>query len=114
MPNELSKELCYPPTRHTCIGQLATSVGTMVAMSSLPAFAADKAVGKASALRYKPDIEAPFPIPQSKRNLHTVIATPYLQVSEKSLQLEVAPFDRQGNLLFVDISGGTVFKLTKD
>lgn len=34
------------------------------------------------------------------------------QVSSEGLQLEGASFDRAGNLLFVDVFGGTVFKLT--
>ena len=56
--------------------------------------------------------EGPFPIPASERGLHTTIAEPYFQVSDKGLQLEGASFDRQGDLLFVDVFGGTIFRLT--
>lgn len=48
----------------------------------------------------------------SERGLHTTTAEPYFQVSDKSLQLEAASFDRQGDLLFVDVFGGTIFRLT--
>lgn len=63
-------------------------------------------------LAYRPDIQGPFPIPPGERGLATVTAQPYFKVSDKGLQLEAASFDRQGNLLFVDVFGGTIFKLT--
>lgn len=50
-------------------------------------------------------------IPVSEKNLPTEIAEPWFQVSEKQLQLEGLCFDREGNLFFVEVFGGTVFKL---
>jgi lactonase len=63
-------------------------------------------------LRYSADISQPFPIPPSERSLATVVAEPYYQVSASGIQLEGAAFDRQGNLLFVEVGSGRVFKLS--
>ncbi|MGO7860161.1 SMP-30/gluconolactonase/LRE family protein [Rhizobium leguminosarum] len=52
------------------------------------------------------------PIPPSERGLQTVEAEPYFQVSEQSLVLEGAVFDRHNNLLFVDAASGRVFRLS--
>lgn len=70
------------------------------------------AAAATSSLRYTSGLNVPFPVPASERGLQTVVAEPYFQVSPKGLQLEAASFDRQGNLLFVDVFGGTIFKLT--
>ena len=52
------------------------------------------------------------PIPPWERSLQTVEAQPYLNVSQASLVLEGIVFDRNNNLLFVDVATGRVFKLT--
>lgn len=54
------------------------------------------------------------PIPPCERSLQTVEAQPYFSVSEASLVLEGAVFDRNNNLLFVDAATGRVFKLTPE
>lgn len=54
------------------------------------------------------------PIPPCERSLQTVEAQPYFSVSEASLVLEGAVFDRNNNLLFVDVATGRVFKLTPE
>jgi lactonase len=54
------------------------------------------------------------PIPASEQHLTTALAEPYFKVSDKPLPLEGLAFDRQGNLLFVDIFGGRVLRLTPD
>src|SRR3954471_10142288 len=56
----------------------------------------------------------PVPIPPSERGLQTVVAEPWFQVSDKGLVLEGPAFDRDGNLLFCDVSGGRVLRLTPD
>ncbi|HBR4755117.1 TPA: hypothetical protein L9W62_000892 [Klebsiella pneumoniae] len=53
------------------------------------------------------------PIPPWERSLQTVEAQPYFNVSQASLVLEGIVFDRNNNLLFVDVATGRVFKLTK-
>ncbi|WP_250527382.1 SMP-30/gluconolactonase/LRE family protein [Caballeronia sp. GAWG2-1] len=54
------------------------------------------------------------PIPQSERGLLTVTAAPYFSVSDVAMALEGPAYDRAGNLLFVDIYGGRVLRLSRD
>ncbi|AWX82474.1 MULTISPECIES: hypothetical protein [Klebsiella] len=54
------------------------------------------------------------PIPPWERPLQTVEAQPYFNVSQASLVLEGIVFDRNNNLLFVDVATGRVFKLTPE
>ncbi|MBZ1920358.1 SMP-30/gluconolactonase/LRE family protein, partial [Klebsiella pneumoniae] len=54
------------------------------------------------------------PIPACERSLQTVEAQPYFSVSQASLVLEGIVFDRNNNLLFVDVATGRVFKLTPE
>lgn len=54
------------------------------------------------------------PIPPWERPLQTVEAQPYFSVSQASLVLEGIVFDRNNNLLFVDVATGRVFKLTPE
>jgi len=51
-------------------------------------------------------------LPASERNLPTVTAEPYFKVSDKAFAIEGPSFDRQGNLLFVDIYGGRLLRLS--
>lgn len=67
-----------------------------------------------SALTYTPELQNPVPIPPAEKGLQTVTAEQWFKVSDKGLQLEGAAFDRQGNLNFVDVFGGQVWKLTPD
>jgi lactonase len=50
-------------------------------------------------------------IAPSERDLPTVTAELWKQVSEQALQLEGPSFDREGNLLFVEVFGGQVLKI---
>lgn len=70
--------------------------------------------GAAPALAYDAQTRGPAPIPPSERGLQTVVAQPWFKVSEEGLQLEGPSFDRDGNLLFVEVFGGRVFRLTPD
>ena len=54
------------------------------------------------------------PIPFGERGLPTAVATPYFKVGDSTVALEGPAFDRQGNLLFVDVYGGRVLRLTRD
>jgi lactonase len=66
------------------------------------------------ALVYDAETRGPAPIPPSERGLQTVLAEPWFQVSEEGLVLEGPAFDRNGNLLFCDVSGRRVLRLTAD
>jgi len=54
------------------------------------------------------------PIPPSERTLPTAVAEPFFQVSDGLVALEGPAFDRDENLLFVDVYDGNVMKLTPD
>lgn len=49
-------------------------------------------------------------MPAAERDLPTVTAQPWSKVSDQDLQLVDATFDRQGNLLFVEVLGLGNFK----
>jgi lactonase len=55
-----------------------------------------------------------FPIPPSEQSLQTVIAEPWYKVSDQGIQLEGPAFDEEGNLFFVEVFDGRVFKLSSD
>ena len=88
----------------------------MVAATSIIAAAATVPVQaqQAPALVYNTDIRGPAPIPPSEKGLMTITAEPWFKVSDKGIQLEGASFDRDGNLLFVEVFGGRVFRLSPD
>src|SRR5438309_2161268 len=65
-------------------------------------------------LAYDAQTRGPVPIPPSERGLQTVVADPWFKVSQERMVLEGPCFDRGGNLLFSDVSGGRVLRLTSD
>lgn len=65
-------------------------------------------------LRYDSQTRGPAPIPPSERSLQTVVAEPWFKVSDKQMILEGPAFDRDGNLLFCDVSESRVLRLTPD
>lgn len=67
-----------------------------------------------SALWYTAATRGLSPIPASERDIPTVTAEPFYKVSDEKMPLEGPAFDRQGNLLFVDIYGGRVLRLSRD
>lgn len=54
------------------------------------------------------------PIPASERTLQATVAQPWFKVSNEGLILEGAIFDSNGDLLFCDVSGRRVLRLTPD
>ena len=70
--------------------------------------------GMGPALVYDAQTRGPVPIPSSERGLQTVVAEPWFKVSDEALVLEGPAFDRDGNLLFCDVSGRRVLRLTPD
>jgi lactonase len=66
------------------------------------------------ALTYDAQTRGPVPIPPSERNLETVVAEPWFKVSREPMILEGPAFERNGNLLFCDVSGARVLRLTPD
>lgn len=70
--------------------------------------------GAAAGLAYDAQTQGAVPIPPSERALQTVVAEPWFKVSHEGLILEGAIFDGSGNLLFCDVSGRRVLRLTPD
>jgi lactonase len=73
-----------------------------------------KDAGSAVALSYTAATRGLSPIPLWERQLPTVTAQPWFKVSDEPMALEGPAFDREGNLLFVDIYGGRVLRLSPD
>ncbi|MGG7466689.1 MULTISPECIES: SMP-30/gluconolactonase/LRE family protein [Bacteroidota] len=71
-------------------------------------------VSSATGLRYDSLTQGAVPIPPSEQNLQSVTATPYYKVSDEGRILEGVIFDKHGNLLFCDVSGRRVLRLTPD
>lgn len=66
----------------------------------------------ADGLAYDARTRGPVPIPPSERCLQTVVAEPWFKVSDEGWILEGPAFDRDGNLLFCDVSNRRVLRLT--
>ena len=73
---------------------------------------AQDAADGSSTLSYTDATRALAPIPVGERDLPTATAEPYFRVGGGDVALEGPAFDRQGNLLFVDVYGGRVLKLS--
>jgi len=67
-----------------------------------------------SRLEYTEHTQGLAPIPPSERTLPTAVAEPFFRVSEGLVALEGPAFDRDANLMFVDVYGGNLMKLTPD
>jgi hypothetical protein len=58
-------------------------------------------------LSYDERNRGPAPIPPSERSLQTIVARPWLRVSNEGLELEGPAFDGKGHLLFLETYGGS-------
>jgi len=63
-------------------------------------------------LTYDVQTRGPVPIPPSERGLQTVVAERWFKVADQGLVLEGLAFERNGNMLFCDVSGRRVLRLT--
>lgn len=54
------------------------------------------------------------PVPMSEHLLPSAVAEPYFKVSDEQAGLEGPAFDRQGHLLFVDVYGGRILRLSPE
>ncbi|MCF5705541.1 SMP-30/gluconolactonase/LRE family protein [Pseudomonas syringae] len=62
-------------------------------------------------LNYPAQGQQLYAISAEEKDLPTVVAQPWFKVTDKVWQLEGPAFDRQGNLLFVEVLGGQVLKI---
>jgi len=69
-------------------------------------------VSASSALAHTASTRGLAPIPAGERDLPTVTAEPYFQVSDGLMALEGPAFDRSNNLYFVDVHAGRILRLT--
>ena len=60
------------------------------------------------------ELQTQAPIPVSEQGLQTTTAQPWYKASQENHVLEGAIFDRQGNLLFCDVSARQVVRLTPE
>jgi lactonase len=70
--------------------------------------------GAVAGLAYDALTQGAAPIPPSERALQTAVAESWFKVTDEGRILEGAIFDRSGNLLFCDVSGRRVLRLTPD
>ena len=72
------------------------------------------ATAPSSTLHYTSNTRSAVPIPAHEQALPSALAQPYYKVADKAIALESPLFDRQGNLLFLNIYEGKVLKLSPD
>src|SRR4051794_6451111 len=99
---------------HSVLGPRRTFLAITALSLSLVTGAHAQQGGMILALSYDAQTRGPVPIPSSERGLQTVVAEPWFKVSDEGLVLEGPTFDRDGNLLFCDVSGRRVLRLTPD
>src|SRR5438309_829857 len=85
---------------------------TFLAASVLFACIPSGVYGANVGLTYDSQTRGPVPIPPSERGLQTVVAETWFKVSQRGIVLESPAFDRNGNLLFCDVSGRRVLRVT--
>jgi len=92
---------------------LAATLTSALAFTNATAKAAD-ASDVLPALALPDQLKGAVPLPMAEADLPSVEAQEYFKVSEQGLQLECPTFDAQGDLIFCEVFGGTVFRLTRD
>jgi lactonase len=89
-------------------GMVAPGVTSVLPTSPLAGFAATAG----NTLSHTSATRGLVPIPASERGLVTATAEPLFKVSDQAICLEGPAFDRNGNLLFLDVYNGKVFRLS--
>ncbi|MEQ7789447.1 SMP-30/gluconolactonase/LRE family protein [Staphylococcus nepalensis] len=64
---------------------------------------------KLSSLLYTGNAKSEVPILAHEQGIQTITAEPWLEISDKGLQLEGLCFDRNGDLILCEVFGGTIF-----
>lgn len=97
----------YPPVSRGLSRRSAVAVALFVCIAGVA-----KAQDTAPALKYDANTKGAVPIPPAERDLQAVEAQPWFKVSSEGLILEGPAFDRNGDLLFCDVFGGRVLRVT--
>ncbi len=92
--------------------RLCSLVACLVAGAGVASAAHAEQQPSPSALVYNKSNQGPVPIPVSERDLPSVRAQTWFKASTEGRILEGAIFDRDGNLLFCDVSGKRVLRLS--
>ena len=90
----------------------AVIVATRLALGM--AFMSGASAQQAQGLAYDAQTQSVVPIPPSERALQSTVAEPWFKVSKDGMILEGAIFDRSGNLLFCDVSGGRLMAFNRN
>lgn len=64
---------------------------------------------KVPSLLYTRNVKSEVPILAHEQGIQTITAEPWLEISDKGLQLEGLCFDRNGDLILCEVFGGTIF-----
>ncbi|MGW7986799.1 SMP-30/gluconolactonase/LRE family protein [Staphylococcus shinii] len=64
---------------------------------------------KVPSLLYTGHAKSEVPILAHEQGIQTITAEPWLEISDKGLQLEGLCFDRNGDLILCEVFGGTIF-----
>ncbi|MBO3065338.1 SMP-30/gluconolactonase/LRE family protein [Staphylococcus shinii] len=64
---------------------------------------------KVPSLLYTGNAKSEVPILAHEQGIQTITAEPWLEISDKGLQLEGLCFDRNGDLILCEVFGGTIF-----
>ncbi len=103
-----------PPPPRIARFRHALALAALIAACATAGTQAQQGVEAVHELAYDAATRGPVPIPPSERGLQTVAAELWLKVSDDALVLEGPAFDRDGNLLFCDVTGRRVLRATPD
>ena len=68
---------------------------------------------KLPSLLYTGNAKSEVPILAHEQGIQTITAEPWLEISDKGLQLEGLCFDRNGDLILCEVFGGTIFHVAQ-
>ncbi len=101
---------CYTGPKLPRRGMLACALGVVIAGRAQ----AQQVATPVSGFSYDGLTRGPAPIPPAERGLQTVVAVPWVKVSDAGIVLEGPAFAREGTLFFCDASGGRILRLSPD
>ncbi|MCO4318108.1 SMP-30/gluconolactonase/LRE family protein [Phyllobacterium sp. 21LDTY02-6] len=92
---------------------LAFIMGSILGpLSATTASQATESAGNLPALDLPKELRSVVPLPMADSQLPSVEAKEYFKVADEALQLECPTFDAAGDLLFCEVFGGRLFRLT--
>ncbi len=86
----------------------------LAAAVPVTALADDNAAADLPALELTAQLAGAVPLPRAEADLPTITAVEYFKVSDEGLQLECPAFEADGNLVFCEVFGGRLFRLSPE